>query len=150
MPVEMSSAVRSLGTVVLAAAILSPLTFRAGWDSFPLSSYPMFSRADLGRINELAHVVLVRRDGTTLPASPTMIGTSEPMTAKAIVRNHVTRGTASELCVATAARARETTTDVIAVEVVTSVFDTRRYWSTAPDARAPLERKVHARCEVPR
>ncbi len=136
-------------TVALAAAIVSPLVRERGWDSFPLSSYPMFSRGNLGTVNELAQALLVGPDGTRKPASPALIGTPEPMIAMAIVRAHVDRGTASELCAAVAARARDQT-DASAIEIAKSVFDTRRYFSAEPDARAPLARTVVARCEVRR
>ena len=139
----------TLVTLALAAAILSPLARARGWDSFPISSYPMFSRGDLGTVNELAHVVLVGADGARRPAKPALVGSPEPMIAMSIARTHVDRGAGRELCAAVAERAREHT-DAVAVEVVTSVFDTRRYFSDAPGARAPLERTVVARCEVPR
>jgi len=146
------------GTLVLGALIVSPLLRPRGWDSFPISSYPMFSRGDLGTVNALAHAVLVRADGSRGPATPSMVGTPEPMVAMSIIRSHIERGTASQLCESVAARAREARAEpssgagareTVSVEIVTSVFDTRRYFSAAPDARAPLRREVHARCEVP-
>lgn len=135
-------------TLALAAAIVSPLARARGWDSFPISSYPMFSRGDLGSVNALAHVVLVNPDGTRRSAPPVLAGSPEPMIAMSIIRAHVDRGTSHDLCTAVATRARDT--GAVAVEVVTSVFDSRRYFSGAPDARAPLERTVAARCEIPR
>jgi hypothetical protein len=110
----------------------------------------MFSRGDVGHVNELAHVVLVLADGARRPASPSMVGSVEPMIAMAIVRADVERGTAADLCVAVAGRARMAQPNVVAVEVVTSTFDSRRYFSDAPDARTPLSLSIHARCEVPR
>ncbi|MBX3207076.1 MAG: hypothetical protein KF764_18665 [Labilithrix sp.] len=144
---------RTLATVtlVLGALVLSPLARARGWDSFPLSSYPMFARGNLGSVNELAHALLVLADGTRVPASPSLVGTPEPMVATAIVRGHVTRGTAADLCASVAARARDArAVDAVAVEIATSAFDARRYFSGAPGARAPLERTVHARCEIAR
>ncbi len=147
-PPSVSSRLRALVTIALALAIVWPLTRDRRWDSFPISSYPMFSRGDLGTVNQLAHVLLVRSDGTRTPATPSMVGSPEPMIAMSIVRAHVDRGTAAELCRAVAERARAT--DAVAVEVVTSVFDSRRYFSASPEARAPLERAVASRCEVRR
>jgi len=141
--------VRAAVTILGALAILSPVVLPRGWDSFPISSYPMFSRGDLGAVNELAHAVLVGRDGTRAPATPAMVGSPEPMIAMAIVRSHVERGSAAELCGRIAARAAEAGADAAAVEIVTSVFDARRYFS-GDDGRAPLRREVHARCEVVR
>lgn len=48
-------------TALLAAAIVSPLVRDRAWDSFPISSYPMFARGDLGRRVSLGHGVLVDR-----------------------------------------------------------------------------------------
>lgn len=139
----------ALVTVVLAGGIVSPLARERGWDSFPISSYPMFSRGDLGTVNELAHVLIVSVDGARAPAKPALVGSPEPMVAMSIVRAHVDRGTSAELCAAVAERAREGS-DAIEVEVVKSVFDSRTYFSEGPAARAPIERTVVARCEVRR
>lgn len=137
-------------TLVLGVLILSPLARERGWDSFPISSYPMFARGDLGTVNELAHVLLVGPDGGRTPAAPSLVGTPEPMIAMTIVRTHVERGSAAELCAGIASRARDARTGAVAIEVVTSSFEARRYFSGRPDARAPLERVVHAQCEVAR
>jgi hypothetical protein len=131
--------------LALAASILSPVVVPLGWDSFPISSYPMFSRGDVGTVNELAHVVLVRRDGSRVAAAPSLVGYQEPMVGMSVVRAHLERGTAGELCTSIAAHARDANVDAVGIEVVASVFDTRRYFS---GDHAPLRREVHARCEV--
>ena len=137
-------------TPLLGALILSPLARERGWDSFPISSYPMFARGDLGTVNELAHVLLVAPAGGRAPAAPSLVGTPEPMIAMTIVRTHVERGSAAELCASIASRAHDARISAVAIEIVTSSFDARRYFSGRPDARTPLERVVHARCEVAR
>jgi hypothetical protein len=137
----------ALGTAVLVVVLLSPLARSPRWDSFPVSSYPMFARGDLGRVVGLCHALLVRTDGSRAPASPTLVGTPEPMIAAAVIRGHVERRSAPELCAAIATRARDEP-GVVAVEIATSSFDTRRYFSDDPGARTPLRREVHARCEV--
>jgi hypothetical protein len=145
--VTTSTVVRSLATLAVGAAILSPIARDQAWDSFPISRYPMFARGNVGHLNSLEHVVLVRRDGTRSPASPGLVGTVEPMIALSIVRSHVDQGTAGELCATVAERAREASADVVAVEVVSSTFDTRRY--LAGDT-VPVARTTHARCNVGR
>ncbi len=137
-------------TLALAAGILSPLARERGWDSFPISSYPMFSRGTIGAVNELAHAVLVLEGGGRVPAPPALLGTPEPMVATAIVRAYLARGSSADLCEIVAARARFARPAAVAVEIVASRFDARRYFSAAPDAREPLERTVYARCEVTR
>lgn len=53
---------------IVAGVVLSSLTRPRGWDSFPVSSFPMFSRDDLGTVGSPAHVLLVLPDGTERPA----------------------------------------------------------------------------------
>ena len=128
---------------LLAAAILSPLVRERAWDSFPISSYPMFSRGDLGTQVALGHALLVDREGKRRPAPPALVGTPEPMVAKNVVERAIGDGRAADLCARIAARSPE---DVVSVEIVTSVFDTQRYFSDP----TPIRRKVHASCNVSR
>lgn len=130
-------------TAALAVAIVSPVFRERAWDSFPISSFPMFSRGDLGTRVWMGHVVLVARDGERRPAPPSVVGTPEPMVAKNLVENAVARGEASALCLRIASRAPA---GVATVEIVTSVFDTTTYF-TDP---TPVERSVHASCSVSR
>lgn len=128
--------------IALSAAILSPLAMPEGWDSFPISSYPMFSRGNLGRRVTLGHALLVHADGTRAPAPPALVGTPEPMVAKNVIENAIAAGRAGDLCAAIASRAK----GAVAVEIATSTFDSRAYFE---GSRAPLERTVHASCPVP-
>lgn len=138
-------------TLALAVLVVSPLALPRGWDSFPISSYPMFSRGDLGTVVTVSHVLLVGAEGSggragpRRPAPPSMVGTPEVMVAKGIVEAAIASGRAATLCGRVAARARAEDTEVRRVEVVTSTFDTRRYFaeSTEPSARV-----VHASCRV--
>src|SRR5690606_18740626 len=107
----------------LSLAILAPVVMPKGWDSFPISSYPMFSRGDLGRRVTLGHALLVSADGARVPAPPSLVGTPEPMVAKNVVENAIARGAAAELCARIASRA----TGAASVEIVTSTFDSRAY-----------------------
>ena len=130
---------RWLLTVVLGGIILSPLVRDRDWDSFPISSFPMFSRGDLGTRVRIGHVILVAEDGTRRPAPPSVIGSPEPMVAIKIVENALARDESYGLCVRVAGRAPP---GVAKIEVVSSVFDTSRYF-TDP---TPLERTVHSSC----
>jgi hypothetical protein len=132
---------RWIVTALLGLAIVSPLAREQGWDSFPISSFPMFSRGDLGTRLWLGHVVLIDRDGTRRPAPPSVVGSPEPMVAKKLVENALARDEARSLCTAIAGRAPPGTAKI---EVVTSVFDTSRYF-TDP---TPVERNVHASCNA--
>ena len=134
---------RWLMTVALGAAIVSPVFRDRSWDSFPISSFPMFSRGDLGTRVWMGHVILVDRDGKRRPAPPSVVGSPEPMVAKNLVENALARDEAPGLCRRIAGRAPS---DVATVEVVTSVFDTTRYFADP----TPLERHVAASCNVSR
>ena len=138
------AAARAATTLGLAAAILSPLLRDARWDSFPISSFPMFSRGDLGSVVALGHAVLVTDDGARSPAPPSLVGTPEPMVAKNLIEGAIARGRAAELCARIAARAAAEAPHARAVEIVTSTFDTRRYFADP----TPLAREVHASCTV--
>jgi len=143
----MSPRVRALvSTAALAVAVSYPLTRPPGWDDFPISSYPMFSRADVGHVVVLTTASLVDARGARAPAPPAMLGTPEPMVAQAILA----RGDAKELCARVArAAAADAAREAVSIEIATSVFDTHAYFA-GPEARTPVSRAITARCEVPR
>lgn len=137
---------RPLITLGIALVVLSPLARPSRWDDFPISSYPMFSRGDIAGHHLLAHALVVRADGRRTPATPAQVGTPEPMVANAIVLHAIERGAAAELCPVVAANVREP--DAVAIEVVTSEYDARRYF--VEGKREPDARVVHATCPVKR
>lgn len=132
---------RWLLTAVLGLAILSPLVREPSWDSFPISSFPMFSRGDLGTLVSMGHVILVDRAGKRSPAPPGVVGSPEPMVAKKIVENALARDEGPGLCRDIAGRAPA---DAATVEIVISVFDTSRYFRDP----TPVERDVITTCNV--
>jgi hypothetical protein len=136
-------------TAALVACVLVPLTCERRWDDYPFSSYPMFSRGDLGRVVSVSHAVLVDGGGKRAPASPSLVGTPEPMVAKALVEGAIRRSAAGDLCAQIATRARDEAPSAIAVEIVTSHFDSRRYFE-GEEGRTPLHRDIHATCKVQR
>ena len=134
---------RWLVTALLSAAILSPLVRPAGWDSYPISSFPMFARGDLGTRVRVGHALSVDPAGRRRPMPLAAIGTPEPMVAKRLVELAIAEGRATELCARIASRAPE---DSVRVEIVTSVYDSTRYFSDP----TPVSREVHAACDVSR
>lgn len=135
-------------TAAIAGAVLSPLLRPRTWDDYPISSYPMFARGDLGRVVALSHAAFVMRDGTRAPVPSRYFGTSEPMMALFVIDGAIGRGEAPALC----ARIREQAANehegsVAAIEILTSTFDTHAYFRESPE-RALRERTLHARCEV--
>jgi hypothetical protein len=146
-----ASRARWLVTAAIAAAILSPLLLPRGWDGFPISSYPMFSRGDLGRVVSLGHAVRVAGDGSERPIPPRLVGTPEPMVAKNLIEGAIARGEAAALCTAIARRVAADSDEggarPTSVAIVTSAFDTRVYFAEGRE-RAVRSRQVHATCEV--
>lgn len=127
------------------AVLCSPLV--RGQDSFPLSTYPMFSRARDVRAR-VAHVIARHADGSGTPVPPRVLGTAEIMQASQIARNAAKdRGRAEDLCRRVAERiARDGDHHgVVAIEVRTDDFDAIAYWE---GDRAPRRTRIHARCGV--
>lgn len=135
-------------TIVVTALVLAPVAAPKGWDDYPISTYPMFARGDLGSVRELDHVVLRFTDGVTAPAPPATLGTPEVMVGMKVISGAIGRGEAAELCKRVASSEylpRREGRLPSEVEVVTSRFDARLYF-TADAGRVPLARTVHARC----
>lgn len=90
-----------------AAVVLSPLTRPPRSDTYPLSTYPMFA-SDRGALHDIATVVEVKADGSTVRLSPELIaGTDEVILAAVTVTRAVAGGQAEELCAEVASRLGE-------------------------------------------
>lgn len=135
---------RSGLTIAVSLIVLSPLLRGRGWDDFPLSSYPMFSRGDVTGRGYLAHVRVRHADGRSTPATPSEVGTPEPMVANAILTRAINEGRAEEICRVIARNVHDA--DAVAVDVVVSEYDARRYF--AEGRREPETRWVSASCAV--
>jgi hypothetical protein len=135
--------------LALALAVVSPALRPSPRDSFPLSTYPMFSRGRPDTDLSLVQALGVRPDGARFPLPPRITAdTYEVLQSMVVLDRAVREGRAGGLCEAIAARARAAASeDVAAVEIATSRFDVVRYFEEAP---RPLARVVHARCEVER
>jgi hypothetical protein len=133
--------------VVVAIAVLWPAVRRPPQDSFPLSTYPMFS-FPLDPVADIDLVVGVDAAGADIRLSPESIaGTDEVIQAGgAVARAVAGRGDdPAALCQRVADRL--VGEDPVAVEVRTDRYDAIAWFRGDRD---PLERTVHARCEVPR
>lgn len=147
----MSKVAAMIGCCLVSGATLYPLALplETG-DSFPLSTYPMFSRPMPSETLALAHVLGVDRDGAATPLPPRVVGNSEVMQAEKLA-GHAARDAhaATELCTAVARRVstRPEFRDVRRVQVAVSAFDVRGYFQRE---RSPVAREIRADCEVPR
>jgi hypothetical protein len=142
-------------SAVLLAAVLSPLLLDAQdprTDSFPLSTYPMFSY-DKPRTATVTSAVAQGPDGLEVPLAPKFIGTSETMQALRTIQNSVRAGRerAKELCKTIAARvARSTDPELAGVDRVAFVTLTVDSIDFLSGDRTPLARRIEQRCKVKR
>lgn len=123
--------------VAVAAPILGP----PEEDGFPLSTYPMFSRAR-AQVTSLSTAVGYGPGGDRIDLSPSVIGgTREVIQASTTVAREVAAGTADTFCEEVLGRAP---TDIAVVEIVTETYDVLEYFDGAEE---PQQRDVHARCQ---
>ncbi len=142
---------RAYGYLVSAAilgAMLYPLQTEPPRDSFPLSTYPMFSKARPELI-EIGHVVGVGADETRRPIPPQLVASGEVLQAKVAIEGTIARGRRAARALCEEVRARvlaEPSMDWVAfVEVRTDRFQVAGYFT---GARKPVSGRLHARCAV--
>lgn len=134
--------------LVLVALLLPPL--RASQrDSYPLSTYPMFSH-ERGRLSAVATVVGVDGDGEVRRLDPHLVGgTDEVMLAVTTASRAVRAGKerAAGLCREVAERIAASSRDeLVGVEVRVETHDAVARF--ADGDREPRSVTTHARCEV--
>lgn len=137
-------------SVVLLGAMLYPLQTEPQRDSFPLSTYPMFSIARPAFI-EIGHVVGVGADDQRRPLPPELVASGEVLQAKVAILATIQRGRRAvrDLCAEVSARIASdpSLSWVVWVEVRTDRYQVAGYFS---GAKQPLSGRLHARCKVPR
>lgn len=133
----------------LAVAVLSPVFGTPPSDSYPLSTYPMFSQKRRAPVLHFAEGVT--KDGRRLRLPPELVANSEVMQAVAAVKRAVLGGeeTSERLCAAAAARvaASAAHSQVVRVELVGARFDPVGYFTRGDE---PEDRRVHHACPVRR
>lgn len=121
-------------------------------DSFPLSTYPMFSY-DKPRTATVTSAVAIAPDGAEEAVPPEFVATSETMQALRTIAKSVRAGRkdSRRLCKSIAAHVARSSSPAFAraeyVALITVTVDSIHY--LAGDRR-PLERRQHVRCPVPR
>ena len=128
---------------------LFPVCEGVEYDSFPLSSYPMFAH-DRPREMVVTQALGVRHDGRREPLPPMIsVGTREVLQSMVTLERAVGLGRASAdaHCREVISRAAIDSDydDLVAVELATSTFDAVAYFERGPE---PLRRVLRARCEV--
>lgn len=114
-------------------------------DSFPLSTFPMFS-AHIDRTQSIDTAVGRRPDGTVVRLTPAEIsGTTIVNQAASVVSSAIAENRSADLCAEVAARLG-TGTEAAMVEIVTERYDAVAWFD---GRRTPVDRVVHAQCAVP-
>ena len=136
--------------VVMLVAVLSPAARPQDADSFPLSTYPMFSRRlDQPRLDRF---VGRTQEGDLVLLAPRLLGTREPLQAASIARRAAT-GPKHERQAACIDVARRIAADPTLAHVVTVEVLRERWRLETFDGRSvpePMTRARRAGCEVPR
>jgi hypothetical protein len=137
---------RILVTTGVVGALVGPVVLDR--DSFPLSTYPMYSRTR-GEVDTFATAQAVDAEGATSALSLGVIGDSDdPLIVAGELRSALREDRADARCVEIVARARGWAglpDDAVAIEVVTERHDVV---DRASGAVSLLDRTVHARCEI--
>jgi hypothetical protein len=127
----------------IVAALAWPVLINS--DGFPLSTYPMYSRA---RAAEVGFVTAhgVEPDGTVVPLGLDVIGASDdPLVVAGELRAAVRAGRAEERCALVLERLLDDRSDAarLVVRVVTERHDVIEHTADRPSL---IERTVHAEC----
>lgn len=137
-------------SLLLIAAVLSPLQADPKLDSYPLSSFAMFT-TKRPPVVEIVHAVGFAKDGGTRPIPPRLVAGAEVLQAKVMLQQTVRKGrrASRKLCAKIAKRVGGDSGHawVERIEVRSDRYQVMSYFSSA---RKPIRSRVHAKCEVPR
>jgi hypothetical protein len=134
---------RTIVAATLVALVCAPALTDKEYDSFPLSTYPMFA----GHRDRVAavHTAVVVDGGRVVRLSSELIGgSSEPMLAAENVVHAIGDRRAPSLCAEIARRAARRQIRGT-IQVVVEFYDTERWFA---GDHAPRSRDVFAQCEI--
>ncbi|HET9477677.1 MAG TPA: hypothetical protein VFP63_09330 [Dehalococcoidia bacterium] len=133
-----------LVSIAFAAAVALPVLGSTESDSFPLSTYPMFSGRQSAEA-DIPHAVAITEGGERRVLPPDAILNDEVIQAFETLRQAIADGPEAThaLCERIAARAGRP--GDVAVEIVTDRYDAIRYFE---GDEKPLRSTVHASCKV--
>jgi len=142
-------------SVLLVGLVLWPAFRDPPRDSFPLSDYPMFSYGRPRARTTISHALGVTASGERVPLPPIVSAANrEVLQSMMIIENAIGGGAArvASFCNEVATRVAERRDDedfarFVDVEIATSTYDGVAYFAGDTE---PLERRMHARCAVPR
>lgn len=137
-------------TLLVALGVVAPALGVTERDSFPLSTYPMFSRKrERVRVDQ---ALGVKRTGQAVALPPWIVArTDEVMLANATIRRAVRSGRRplKRFCrrIAKRVAADESLAGVVRIEIASVSYDPIRYFTDGP---APLQKRTRQRCRVAR
>jgi len=141
-------------SLVILALVLSPAFRDPNQDSFPLSTYPMFSHPKPNPDLVLTQVLAVFPNGDRKPLPPKLAtGNEEVIQAMRMILSETYGGDkrATRFCHDVAYRIERASTspwkDAVAVELARSHFDSVAYFEKAP---TPVNRRMLQRCAIER
>jgi hypothetical protein len=127
--------------VLLVALVAFPALRSPAADSFPLSTYPMFSLARPAETT-VSSAAGFDAAGNRVTLSPRVVGgTAEVIQAAGTIGQAISSGSTEALCAEVLAKAPPA---VVAVEIATETYDVVGYFDGDEE---PIRRTVHARCE---
>lgn len=112
-------------------------------DSFPISTYPMFSTRRSTREPVDTALFIDSSGHEVILDPPTIAGTDEPIIATVMITNALNDGTADHFCLDIAGRLGPDR--VGRVEIVTVVYDALGWFE---GDHQPISRVVHTSCDV--
>lgn len=138
-----------LVSALVIAATLWPALRDPPRDSFPLSTYPMFS--SLRERPWIDVIVGFDAAGNQHRIGPELVANAEVMQAAQTISKAIRRKQARQLCEQVAARVSGSLAhlDVVRLEVQSRQFDPRTYFASEA-GKQPLRLRRRAGCEVPR
>ena len=132
----------------LIVALLLPLAGDPRADSFPFSTYPMFSGRQSPEAT-IAHAVVIDADGERSTLPPVAVANDEVIQAFETLRQAVRQGpdATARLCARAADWYAGGHEGQARVEIVSDTFNAVAYFE---GEKQPVATEVHASCEVPR
>lgn len=131
-------------SAAVVVAVLSPVLGDPRDDSFPLSTYPMFSGRQ-SSVVDITHVVGFTEAGERVTLAPEALGTDEVVQAFETSRQAAAAGPTESrtLCEEAAAWGSDHRAEAVSYALVTDRFDAIKYFD---GEEAPSSTIVHAEC----
>ena len=131
-------------SIAFAAAVALPMFGSPRHDSFPLSTYPMFSGRQSPEA-DVPHAVAIAEDGTRRVLPPDAILNDEVIQAFETLRQAISQGPESTRALCERIAKRTGKPGDTTVQIVTDHYNAIRYFE---GDEQPIRSTVHASCEV--